>query len=144
MPEANPAERAPIRELAALRAESGMEAVRRQWQLHPLLRMPGASDRVLRRLQDMVALYSGEDLAAQKTSGQWSRLAKELYKLTMPSLVMIGALDTAWLHLVAQALAYGMPGAGLDILEGAGHMMNMTHPALFNAHLSAFLEKLER
>ena len=143
VPEANPVERAPIREMAALRQSSGMAAALAHWQQHPKQTKPSTTKDTNQQQQQKEQAKQNKNLSAPKTSGHWAVLAKNLYKITVPALVMIGERDTAWLHLVARALAYGMADARLDVLEGAGHMMNMTHPAQFNAHLSAFLETLK-
>jgi pimeloyl-ACP methyl ester carboxylesterase len=69
-------------------------------------------------------------------------LAPRLRSLTIPALVVAGSEDRAALP-VAQALADALPRAGLAIVEGAGHVVNLARPAAFNAVLEEFLAGLD-
>jgi pimeloyl-ACP methyl ester carboxylesterase len=67
--------------------------------------------------------------------------AAELARLRVPVLAIAGSLDAPSLA-AARALAAALPRARLEILEGAGHLVNLARPAEFNALLEGFLAAL--
>jgi 3-oxoadipate enol-lactonase len=62
-----------------------------------------------------------------------------LSKLTMPTLVIVGADDYADFHAIAEHLAEGIPNADLAIVPGAGHLVGIDEPDELNALLLEFL-----
>jgi pimeloyl-ACP methyl ester carboxylesterase len=59
-----------------------------------------------------------------------------LHAVRAPALVLVGALDGETPVPYAQALADGIPGARLEVVPGAGHLLNAEAPARVNALLS--------
>jgi pimeloyl-ACP methyl ester carboxylesterase len=57
-------------------------------------------------------------------------------------LVVVGADDTRFLA-GASYMAAKIPDATLAVIAGAGHAPNVTHAAEFDAHVLAFLDRLE-
>jgi pimeloyl-ACP methyl ester carboxylesterase len=64
-----------------------------------------------------------------------------LSELSIPTLVVHGELDAAISVPLAQALADALNGK-LEIIEGAGHAANLTHPEPSNQAIEAFLATL--
>lgn len=62
-------------------------------------------------------------------------------RLTMPMLLVAGSRDEGSLRPI-QKLAERFPDARLEIIEGAGHVVNLAAPKAFNAALESFLESL--
>ena len=62
----------------------------------------------------------------------------QLGKVRAKTLVLVGASDRPNLP-AAQALAAGIPGARLEIVEGAGHQINTDAPERFNELVYDFL-----
>lgn len=62
----------------------------------------------------------------------------QLGRVKARTLVLVGANDKPNLP-AAQALAAGIPGARLEIVEGAGHQLNTDAPDRFNELVYAFL-----
>ena len=60
----------------------------------------------------------------------------------LPSLVLGAELDMAVPVDHACVLAAGLPDASLEIIQGAGHMVNLEKPDTFNQALLAYLAKL--
>jgi 3-oxoadipate enol-lactonase len=58
--------------------------------------------------------------------------------ITVPTLVLCGSRDVANLP-AARALAAGIPGARLQVIDGAGHEINTERPEAFSAALAEFL-----
>lgn len=69
-------------------------------------------------------------------------VASRLAELTMPSLVIHGALDAAVELATGEAFAEALPDAELVVVDGAGHASNLTHPEPVNAAIAAFLDRL--
>jgi len=63
-----------------------------------------------------------------------------LARIAAPTLVVAGALDDAS-AAPSRALAEAIPGARLEIVPGAGHVVNLAQPARFDALLAAFLAR---
>lgn len=65
--------------------------------------------------------------------------ASRLQEITAPALVMSGEADLPSFMLMAEAMARGMPNARREIVTGAGHLVNLERPELFNEVLRTFL-----
>lgn len=60
----------------------------------------------------------------------------------MPTLVVSGSEDTFTSPVEARALADAIPGARLEVIQGAGHVCCYERPAAFNHIVSEFLASL--
>ena len=65
--------------------------------------------------------------------------AGRLGELRAPLLVMLGTLDDAGTQESMRHLVDAVPGARLEVFEGAAHMLNLEQPERFNALLREFL-----
>ena len=65
--------------------------------------------------------------------------AERLAQLSMPMLVLVGALDRPEKLALAQRLAAELPDARAVTIGGAAHMLNMEKPDLFNTEVLKFL-----
>ncbi len=65
----------------------------------------------------------------------------KLASFHLPSLVVGAELDLAVPPEHARILAEGLPDAELKIIPGAGHMVNLEQPELFNNALVGFLQR---
>jgi pimeloyl-ACP methyl ester carboxylesterase len=63
----------------------------------------------------------------------------DLHRISAPALVVAGALDDETPVAYAQVLADGIPGARLDVVDGAGHLLNAEAPDAVNALLAEHL-----
>ena len=61
-------------------------------------------------------------------------------EIRAPTLVLAGAADPNLAALDPKALASSIPGAKLQIFEGAGHFPNLEVPEAFNRALRRFFE----
>jgi len=66
--------------------------------------------------------------------------ARRLDELRAPLLVMLGTLDDPGTSDSMRHLAAAVPGARLEVFEGAAHMINMEQPEHFNTVLREFLD----
>ena len=78
---------------------------------------------------------------AYKTLVSREDVGPRLPELSIPTLVVHGELDAAIDVPTAQALADAL-GGKLEIIEGAGHAANLTHPEPANHAIEAFLATL--
>lgn len=74
------------------------------------------------------------------THATWTGEYREvLPTITVPTLVVCGERDTVAPPSFSQEIAGGIPGARLEIIDGAGHVTNADAPDRFNELLRAFL-----
>ncbi|HSW07713.1 alpha/beta fold hydrolase [Aquabacterium sp.] len=64
--------------------------------------------------------------------------------ITVPTLVLTGEHDTTAAPAVAARMAERIPGAALEIVPGAGHLLTMEQPQAFNTALLRFLQGVTR
>ena len=81
--------------------------------------------------------------AAEKEEGIPQRLdppaAGRLDALSMPLLVILGELDEAHTNASMRRLAASVPGARLEVFDGAAHMLNLEQPDRFTRVVLDFL-----
>ena len=68
-----------------------------------------------------------------------SRVIDSLPHISVPTLVLVGADDTAFLA-AAEMMAAKIPGATKATIDGAGHAANLDNPEAFDKALLAFLD----
>jgi pimeloyl-ACP methyl ester carboxylesterase len=62
-----------------------------------------------------------------------------LATITVPTLIICGAEDALTPVKESEAMHLAIPDSQLGVIPGAGHAINLEHPAAFNALLSGFL-----
>ena len=106
-----------------------------------LARRPEVADRyreIVRRARPESIAAALDGLAARPS------MTATLERISQPTLVIVGSEDAATPPADARQLADLIPGARLEIIEGAGHMSNWEAPARFNQVLVEFLENAAR
>jgi 3-oxoadipate enol-lactonase len=103
------------------------------------LRGPGATPEVLTRLRASVAALRKESYikAVEATVAQAEIGALE--DITVPCHVIVGSHDRLTSPQVAQDMAARIPGCGITVIDGAGHLSNLENVGAFNAAVIAFL-----
>ena len=105
---------------------------------------PGQSEgRVPAPIREAVRAMDLDHYAADRVDGQPTpmapRAADRLAELTMPVLMVAGALDVSETVATAQEVAATAPAARVEVLDGVAHMIGMEAPerlaALIDAHL---------
>jgi pimeloyl-ACP methyl ester carboxylesterase len=71
-----------------------------------------------------------------------SRAFEHLAELTLPTLVIVGALDTPYILAAADYMIEKMPSAKKVVIEDAAHLPNMEHPDEFQRIVKRFLDEL--
>lgn len=139
-PPARGGDRIPLDAYGAMVLAGRIDEMRAAWLTHPMMETPATRSDLRALAADMLARWRPEGLFAEDPAPP--ALAASLEGIRCPVLLAMGAQDTRWLHLVSDALAYGLPDARKVVIPGAGHLVNMTHPAAYNAALAAFLDGL--
>jgi pimeloyl-ACP methyl ester carboxylesterase len=70
--------------------------------------------------------------------------APSLFRIAVPSLVLVGRDDAVTPPSAAQAMKDKIPGAELRVIPRAGHLSNLENPEEFNRHLTEFLRTFKR
>ncbi len=123
---------------AALARQSDLSRLREEWLTHPLMQAKSASARSF--VRDIVADYHARDLLAPSALPPLSAAA--IAGLPTPLLAISGVDDTPWRIACARYLAETARQGSLNIIDHAGHLPNIEHPAAFNIVLRDFLASL--
>lgn len=108
----------------------------------PKLLAPDAPAELLERVRALIADQSAEAIAAA-LEGMAERpdSTADLPGISVPTLVITSTEDQLIPPEVSRAMAEQIPGARIEVIEGAGHLSNLEAPERFNAllleHLAA-------
>ena len=102
---------------------------------------PGDDQRPLRELlvEQIIQADPRAYRAAMRALG-WFDSRRRIGKITVPTLVITGAVDGTVSPVVQGQLAAKIPGARQVIVAGAGHAVSVDHPDEFNRALLEFLK----
>jgi pimeloyl-ACP methyl ester carboxylesterase len=138
----DPTEAAIWETLAAAEAAGALDALNlgeiRLWVDGPHA-PEGRVDGPLRTLaleMNRLALHADSPGHEPEPPEAWSRLAE----VACPTLVVVGDLDLQHMQARGRWLASQIPGAVLEVMEGAAHLPAYEQPAAFAALLRAFLD----
>lgn len=99
-----------------------------------------------REMQEAVSLHGsaqGLALAARGMLAQFDGAVMEvLPNIQAPTLIVVGAEDEPYLG-ACEYMARKIPGARHEVVEGAGHSVNLDQPAAVNQILGDFLASLD-
>ena len=128
----------PREDYAALIRRGEIAEMLRQWMRHPLMQMadPAAAETLAR----IVADYEGRDLLQPSPLPVLSEEA--IAGLSMPLLAIVGERETPWRIACAKLLSQTAPYGVLEVISGAGHMVNLEQVDVFNAALTRFLARI--
>jgi pimeloyl-ACP methyl ester carboxylesterase len=136
----------PLHEYGALVAAGELGRVRTAIAQHPLMDVSEQQPRTRAAMLRMIAGFRGEDLRAigAASSSPFPDLRERLHEIRVPTLVLTGDRETAWLQTAAERLTGGLPGARRAVVPGGGHMVNMSAPRAFNRIVIDFLRSALR
>ena len=93
-------------------------------------------------IADLAAVPETSFRAAVVTLLEFDQRAN-LPNLTLPTLLLVGEVDSNAPPRVMEKMAGFIPGAQFQVLAGLGHLAHLEDPHRFNAALAAFLEEHE-
>jgi 3-oxoadipate enol-lactonase len=118
----------------------GLQAAIEAWLTHPFFEAARQQPSVAARLRQIVGEYGGWQWLHEGSQQELQSPAVErLDSIAVPTLVLVGERDVEDFRLLAELLASNIPGAGLHVVPGVGHMANMEAPDDVNRLLLAFL-----
>jgi pimeloyl-ACP methyl ester carboxylesterase len=133
-----------LRDVQATTRERGVDAARDQWLAHPLFAHALANPRSAGAIRDMVSAYSGWHWKNRDPGRPFNPPAiQRLGEIRVPTLIIVGALDTPDFQAIATTLERGIPGATKVTLPGVGHLANLEAPERFNEVVMEFLSRCE-
>lgn len=137
-------DRWPIDEFRSLAKEKGLDAFRRAWAAHPLMKIPEGRADVRRTLDGLLAAYRGGLLLTpvEPTGPGTLATMDDLATIQAPTLVLTGDAEIPYFKIVADALAYAMPNARRLVVPGGGHLVNLIAPDRYNEAVLEFLRAL--
>lgn len=117
--------------------DQGIDAFRKEWLQHPLMRLYTTDPRAHALLREMVGRYPGHDLMGDETA-PLPAMHSSLQRLDLPILIVNGEHDTEVRIHAGAELARALPHAQLAIIPGAGHLSNLDNPGAYNQALDQF------
>jgi 3-oxoadipate enol-lactonase len=133
-----------IAEYRRVVAEQGVEAFRRAWCAHPLMRLHGNDAAARQLVARMLERYPARDLLGPLEAPPPPAGAEVLGRFPKPVLVVNGERDTLGRRRAGQALAAALPQVERVVIAGAGHLPNLDAPRAYNDALRAFLRRQSR
>ena len=130
--------------LRALARASGLDAFRRAWRDHPLMRLRIANPQAQALVDRMIARYRGSDALRPASAAPAPFDAELLAQLALPVLVVNGEHDAPSRLRAAERLLRALPQAERATIPGAGHLANLDNPPAYNDALRAFLGRQAR
>jgi pimeloyl-ACP methyl ester carboxylesterase len=127
----------PLLEYAELLMRGRVDEMHAAIAAHPLMDVPATRARARADLLRMIHGYRGEDLLAP---GAPVDLRGRLSEIKTATLVLTGNTEAAWLNAAADRLTAGIPNARRSVIQGGGHLVNMTAVRAFNQVVVSFLK----
>ncbi|MGH2344985.1 MAG: alpha/beta fold hydrolase, partial [Chloroflexota bacterium] len=132
-------------ELAEFTERKGVAAFTRRWEALPLFASQRKLPLPIRHLQRDQRLRNTPRGIANSLRGlgvgTTPPLHERLAELTMPTLLLVGALDERY-RAHAVTMEEKLPHARLAVVDGAGHNVHLEQPKRFDAEVLTFFREL--
>src|SRR2546429_74906 len=132
---------APIAHYGALARAAGIDAFRRAWAAHPLMRLRTTDPHRRALLQAMIDRYPARDLLQAAVNQEPSAGADPFETFRVPALLINGACDLPRRLEAAARLGRRLPAAEHALVPDAGHLPNLDNPGHYEALCRAFLTR---
>lgn len=99
----------------------------------------GDARRKAKAMAKLVAKHELKGIGTHARKDAAIPAAERLHELSMPALIVIGENDLPYLRLAADYMTEKLPAAAKLVLQDAGHLPNLEHPAAFQAAVLGFL-----
>jgi pimeloyl-ACP methyl ester carboxylesterase len=106
-------------------------------------RTGGADPKVRERVREMVLANYERRQPEGKPVVLEPPAAGRLSEIKVPTLIMVGDLDTSATQAMAHDMEHGIAGAKRVVFQGVAHMVNMERPEEFNRTVLDFLSSLD-
>lgn len=119
----------------------GLDAFRREWGQHALVRLRTSDPEAHALLSRMIARYPGVDLTDAAADAGSKGLRQGLESVQRPALIVSGEFDLDSRKRFAGQLAMQLPQAECVEIPDAGHLCNLDNPDAYNDALRRFLQR---
>ena len=117
--------------------QHGLEAAKQRWLNLPLFASARQNPVLAAQLEAWVENYSGWHWAQNiSPSVAIEDVSSRLAEITVKTLIVVGAQDVTYFQNVARYLQQGIAGSKLEVIVGAGHMVNLEQAAMMNQLLA--------
>jgi 3-oxoadipate enol-lactonase len=124
--------------VAAAYQHGGLEAARAAWLAAPLFAAAREHPALHVQLEAWLQDYSGWHWAQGiSPSAGIEDVSSRLSEIRAKTLIVLGQRDTAYFHNVARFLQAGIANSKLEVVENAGHLVNLEQPEVVNRLLLA-------
>src|SRR5437868_7178640 len=132
--------------LPAIAKQNGLDSVGKLIMATPIAWVPPGRNDVTERYRRLWASYSGLDLLnPHPESGLVPTVqVSQLGNLKVPTLVIYGDHEVAFIAAADDTLAAHIPGAKKVVITNAGHGAHFAQPTSFNSALMVFFFDVER
>ena len=122
----------------------GIDAFRREWALHPLMKLRTEQPRSRQLLESMIRRYPGTDLSEPSMRVFTPLPAGHLESMAIPVLVLTGQHELPGRVQAADRVAGRLAQAVRAVVPDAGHLPNLDNPEAYNNLVRAFLNQHAR
>lgn len=138
-------ERVPLDEYAELARHGDLAEVRRRWLNHPMMRIDARHRNEATLLRKIMDGYEARDLLSQGPDNYAYPVdvLAALPSLSQPTLLLTGALECQSRKAQASQLLARLPDCREVLLDGAGHLSNLTAAAEYNDAVRNFCLRVE-
>ena len=131
----------PLSSYRALLRTGGMDAVRRECIVHPLMQLRTVDPDARRLLNAILGRYPGNDLLKGATAADPTEERVRPEAIETPTLVITGEHDIPMRVKAADDLARRLPVAERAVIAGAGHLSNLDNPVAYHNRVRAFFRR---
>jgi 3-oxoadipate enol-lactonase len=131
----------PLARYSALARTRGMDAFRREWATHPLIRLRTAEPNARQLLNAIIRRYPGYDLLEDAADGGPAAARVQPESIATPVLVITGEYDLEDRVQAADALAHRFSCAERAVVADAGHLPNLDNHIAYHDLVRAFFRR---
>lgn len=128
---------------AALARTEGVAAAKTYWLGHRLFASLAGRDKARAKVEAMVGEYDGWHWLHPDRVTPLPAVADRIEELTLPILVVTGALDLDEYRAIGRRIAEQAPNAHHIELDDAGHIVNLERPLAFRNLLEQFVAMVD-
>ncbi len=127
--------------------QQGLDAAKAQWLDFEIFCTESENPRAYSSLKKIIDDYSGihflNDLPAYRVKIKNPPIAQRLSDIHVPTLVIVGELDSLDFHIIADLLSKEIPQVRKVVIPRVKHMSNMEDPESFNREVLSFFESIK-
>jgi 3-oxoadipate enol-lactonase len=131
----------PLARYSALARAQGMDAWRREWATHPLMRLRSVEPNARALLNAIIRRYPGNDLLGEAAERGHTAAHALADGIVTPTLVITGAYDLDSRVQAADHLAHRFACAERAVIADSGHLPNLDNPSAYNDLVRTFFRR---